>query len=179
LPAILVAIFGFSVMFPVLITRFFEESYSQSVLAPLLALMNAINYPMQQNGQIVSFTRVGGENISANIAIECAGPTTMAIFIVLYVLMMLDSAQSPRRAAFLFFLGVAGTWLQSLIRLVILMVTGWNFGNSAMWTAHYWTVYLLFPLWYLAFAWIYFRLFKKSPAGGEKAGLKLIDAAQK
>ena len=35
---------------------------------------------------------------------------------------------------------------------------------SALQTAHFWTIYLLFPLWFLFFAWFYLRQVKRPPA---------------
>jgi exosortase/archaeosortase family protein len=165
IPAILAAVFAFSVLFPIGVKYFFEEEYAQSVLIPLIALLKAIHYPIQNQGQIVSFTSAGGESISVNVSLECAGPITMAIFISLFMLMMLDSPQKPRKAIGLFLFGVIGTWVQSYIRLVILMVIGYHIGREALWTAHYWSVYLLFPLWYLLFAYIYFRPYKRPLVG--------------
>ena len=171
IPAILVAVFGFSVIFPLAVKHFFEEQYTRGVLIPLMALLKAINYPVQNQGQMVSFTSTGGEYISVNVSLECAGPITMSIFIALYVLMMLDSPQRPGKAIGLFILGVIGTWLQSFLRLIILMVVGYHIGREALWTAHYWSIYVLFPLWYLIFAYIYFRHYRRPlsqrPAAGQ------------
>jgi exosortase/archaeosortase family protein len=166
-PAMLVGVFGFSILFPVAVKHFFEGPYTRGIIIPLMAVMRLIGYPMQNQGQMVSFTSAGGEAVSVNVSIECAGPVTMAVFICLFVLMMLDSPRPAGRAALLFLLGLAGTWLQSLIRLVVLMVVGYNFGLAALWTAHYWTIYVLFPLWYLIFAGIYFRTAKRVSVNGK------------
>ena len=80
----------------------------------------------------------------------------MGVFIALFVLMTLDMPLPPKKAAGLFLFGIVGTWFQSVIRLVILMLAGYYLGKDALWTAHFWTIYLLFPLWYLFFAYLYF-----------------------
>jgi hypothetical protein len=35
--------------------------------------------------------------------------------------------------------------------------------KAAMWTAHSWTIYILFPLWYLLFAYVYFQQVRLPP----------------
>jgi len=167
MPAILLAVYGFAISFPLAIQRFAEDGYANSALIPLLAITHALGLPIQNQGQWIHFTSVSGEPISVAVTVACAGSATMGVFIALFVLMMLDRPLPPRKAAGLFFLGAAGTWLQSVIRLVILLLVGYHIGNDALWTAHYWTIYVLFPLWYLLFAYVYFRQFNR-PERGEK-----------
>ena len=83
----------------------------------------------------------------------------MGVFLAIFALMTMDIPLPPKKAAWLFIIGVVGTWFQNFIRVAILMVTAYNLDEKAMWIAHYWTIYLLFPLWYLLFIYIYFRQF--------------------
>lgn len=175
IPAVLLAIYGFAVAFPLALERFGEDAYSRTSITPLAAVINALGHPLQSQGQWVSFASAGGEPISAAVTVACAGSATMGVFIALFVLMMLDRPLPRKKAVALFLFGAAGTWLQSLLRLVIIILAGYHLGNDAMWTAHYWTVYILFPLWYLLFVYIYFRQFKaeaepKAGFGYEAAG---------
>ena len=156
IPAILTAIYGFSVAFPIVIERFAQEAYSRLDIVPLMALMDFMHYPIHIQGQVISFSSTAGEPISVTLTAACAGPASMAVFIALFALMTLDNPLPPRRAVWVFLVGAAGTWFQSLLRVFILMVLGYNIGSSALWTAHYWTIYILFPLWYLVFALVYF-----------------------
>jgi exosortase/archaeosortase family protein len=121
------------------------------------ALMNLLGYHISSDVQVITIFRANGETIRAMVSGACAGPATMAVFIGLFALMMLDTPLPARKAPWIFVAGIFGTWLQSSIRLVILMLVANYLGESAMWTAHRWTIYILFPLWYLAFAYIYFR----------------------
>ena len=157
IPSILLGIYGFAISFPLVIERLAQDAYSRTAITPLMWLMTTLGYPLQNQGQLVHFTSTGGEPISAAITAACAGPVTMGIFIALFSLMMLDTPLPPKRAAWLFLFGAVGTWLQSFVRLIILMLVGYYLGEAAMWTAHFWTIYILFPLWYLLFAYIYFQ----------------------
>jgi exosortase/archaeosortase family protein len=172
IPSILLAIYGFAISFPLAVERFAENAYSQTAITPLMGLMTTLGYPLQGEGQWVHFTSTGGEPISVAITIGCAGPATMGVFIALFALMMLDMPLPPKKAGGMFLFGVVGTWLQSFIRMVILMLAGYYLGEGALWTAHFWTIYILFPLWYLLFAYVYFRQLGRPPQVRGKQELK-------
>ena len=157
IPSILLTIYGFAISFPLMIARFAEAAYSQTAITPLMGIMTTLGYQIENQGQWVHFISTSGEPISAVITAACAGPATMGVFIAIFALMMLDIPLPPRKAARLFLFGVVGTWFQSLIRLIILILVGFHLGEAALWTAHTWSIYILFPLWYLFFAYIYFR----------------------
>ncbi len=158
IPALLVAIYGFAIAFPLAIDRFAESAYSQTAIAPLTGLMTILGFTLHNQGQLVNFTSYSGEPIWVAITAACAGPVTMGVFIALFSLMMLDMPLRPyKKAVMIFLFGVAGTWFQSFIRLVLLLLAGFYLGGKALWTAHLWTIYMLFPLWYLLFAYFYLR----------------------
>ena len=161
IPAICLAIYVFAVSFPLFIERFAEEAYSRAAITPAMWLLTALGYPFQNQGQWVSFTSSGGEQITVAVTAACAGPATMGVFMALFALMMLDMPLPPRRAAWAFLFGVAGTWFQSFIRIAGLLLLGYYFGGNVLQTAHFWTIYILFPLWFLLFAYIYMRLVKR------------------
>ena len=163
IPSILLAIYGFAISFPLAIQHFAENAYSRIAIVPLMGVMTALNYPLQNDGQWVHLTSSGGEPISVVITAGCAGPATIGVFVALFTLMMLDMPLPPKKAISLFIFGAVGTWFQSFIRLVILMLVGYHLGENALWTAHFWTIYILFPLWYLLFVYIYFRQVGRPP----------------
>ncbi len=163
IPSILLAIYGFAISFPLLIERFAEGAYSRTAIAPLMAIMTTLSYPLQNEGQWVHLTSSGGESISVIITAACAGPATMGVFVALFTLMTLDMPLPPKKAIWLFIFGAVGTWFQSFIRLMFLMLVGYYSGENALWTAHFWSIYIVFPLWYLLFAYIYFRQVRRPP----------------
>ncbi len=157
IPTILLGIYGVAISFPLIIERFAQLPYSISVIKPLLWILTGMGYPLQSQGQWVHLTSASGEPISVVITAACAGPVTMGVFFALFTLMMLDTPLPPKKAVWIFLFGVVGTWFQSFIRLIILMLVAYHLDENAMWTAHFWSIYILFPLWYLLFAYIYFR----------------------
>jgi len=171
IPSILLGIYGFTISFPLIIERFAEYAYSRTAIVPLIGIMQTLGYPLQSQGQWVHFTTSSGEAISVAITTACAGPATMGVFLAIFALMMLDIPLPLKKAGWLLLFGVVGTWLQSVIRLVIVMLVGYYWGEEAMWTAHFWSIYILFPLWYLFFVYIYFR-----QVGGKRKKLKMQEA---
>ncbi|MEE9202719.1 MAG: exosortase/archaeosortase family protein [Dehalococcoidia bacterium] len=178
IPSILLAIYGFAVSFPIVIYRFADEAYSQSAIAPVMGTITSLGYPFQSQGQWVHFSSSGGDSVSVAITAACAGPTTLGVFVALFALMTLDTPLPPKKAAKLFLFGVVGTYFQSFIRLVFLLLVGYYWGEDALWAVHYWTIYILFPLWYLLFAYIYFRQVGFPPGTGGRQGLKYTLATQ-
>ena len=159
LPSILFAIYGFAISFPLAIQRFAEDAYSRTASVPLTGLLTFLGFTLENEGQRIHFTSFTGDPISVVITAACAGPAAMGVLIALFSLMTLDMPLPPKKAAVLLLFGVVGTWVQNLIRLVILLLAGYYLGEDALWTAHRWTIYIVFPLWYLLFAYIYFRQF--------------------
>lgn len=159
IPSILLGIYGFSISFPLMVEQFAELPYSKTIILPAMWILTWLGYPLESQGQWISFLSPGtGEPISVLVTSACAGPATMSVFIAIFALMLLDIPLPPRKAVYVFIFGVAGTWVQSFIRLIILLLVGYYHGKAALWTAHSWTIYILFPLWYLIFLYVYFQV---------------------
>jgi exosortase/archaeosortase family protein len=178
IPAILLTIYAFAISFPLAIYRFADEAYSQSAIVPMMGAVTGLGYPAYSQGQWVHLTSSGGESISVAITAACAGPTTLGVFVALFALMTLDMPLPPKKAARLFLFGAVGTYAQSFIRLMFLLLVGYYWGEDALWAVHYWTIYLLFPLWYLLFAYIYFRQVGGPPGTTGRHGLKYTVVTQ-
>jgi len=178
IPSILLGIYGFAISFPLAIQRFAELPYSISALKPLVWILTGLGYAFQNVGQWMHFTSYSGEPISVAITADCAGPVTMGVFMAIFALMMLDVPLPAKKALWLFLFGAVGTWFQSFIRLIILMLVGYHWGREALWTAHFWTIYVLFPLWYLLFAYIYFRQVGRLPQSKGEQELKHIPVTE-
>jgi len=178
IPSILLGIYGFAISFPLAIQRFAELPYSISALKPLVWILAGLGYAFQNVGQWMHFTSYSGESISVAITADCAGPVTMGVFMAIFALMMLDVPLPAKKAVWLFLFGAVGTWFQSFIRLIILMLVGYHWGKEALWTAHFWTIYVLFPLWYLLFVYIYFRQVGRLPQSKGEQELKHIPVTE-
>ena len=162
IPAILLAIYISAISFPMLIQRFAQDAYASTVIIPLNGLLTVLGYPFTTEGQWLHLVSAKGDIISVVVTVACAGPATMGVFLSIFALMTLDMPLPRRRAAALLVFGIIGTWFQNLLRVAILMMVAYYMGERAMWTVHSWTIYVLFPLWYLIFAYIYFRQFGKA-----------------
>ncbi|RJO60878.1 MAG: exosortase/archaeosortase family protein [Dehalococcoidia bacterium] len=160
-PAICLVIYGLAVSAPLVIERFFEEAYSRAAITPVIGLLTALGYSFQNQGQWVNFVTSGGGTISVAITAACAGPATMGVFLALFTLMMLDMPLPPRKAVWIFLSGLVGTWFQSFFRMVFLLLVGYYFGWNALQTAHSWTIYIFFPIWFIIFAYVYLRQVKR------------------
>ncbi|MFQ5826057.1 MAG: exosortase/archaeosortase family protein [Dehalococcoidia bacterium] len=171
IPSILLATYGLAISFPLAVQHFAEYAYSRTAIAPLIGLMTTLGYPIENLGQGIHLTTSYGDFISVAITAACAGPATMGVFIALFTLMMLDRPLSWRKGGWMFLFGAVGTWFQSFIRLLFILLMGYYWGEDALWTAHFWSIYILFPIWYLSFAHIYFRQVGRPYVAGAKQKL--------
>lgn len=71
--------------------------------------------------------------------------------------MMLDIRLPLKRAWYISLIGLAGTWLQNIIRIVLSVAAGYHWGYEGLEAMHYNISYVIFPLWYALFAYIYLR----------------------
>ncbi|KJR98008.1 MAG: hypothetical protein VR68_11995 [Peptococcaceae bacterium BRH_c4a] len=157
IPLVILMIYTAATTFPIIIANYAETGYAKTAVVPVKAIAWIMGLPLGVNDQLLNMLTLTGDSITVMVTAACAGPTTMGVFLGLFALMHLDMPLPLKRAVCIFAFGVAGTWLQSLIRILIILGMGYNFGEEALWTAHFWTIYILFPVWYLVFAFVYFK----------------------
>lgn len=157
IPFVLLGAYAFTIFMPVLVQRYLEVPYARTSVVPAAGLLKLTGLPVVVSGQVFHLLTPAGQEMAVLVSSGCAGPATMAVFIAIFTLMTLDLPLPWKRAAPVFLLGVLGTWLQNVLRILIILACGCLSGEKALWTAHFWTIYILFPLWYLAFSALYFH----------------------
>ncbi len=173
LPSILLAIYGFSILFPILIDRWSGEPSSMFVANTVTGITRIFGLPITNDGVVIHFSNPGGDAISTTIVPGCAGYATIGVFIALFALMMLDIRLPLKKAWYIFLIGLAGTWLQNIIRVVISVIAGYYWGSGALEAMHYNAAYVIFPIWFALFAYIYLRQaqWRKEPVGEKSEGM--------
>lgn len=162
LPVKLLAIYTFTILAPMAVQSYFERPYALTAAGPATMVAGMLGLPVTANEQILTVETLSGESISVVVTAACAGPSTMAVFMAIFFLMMMDVRLPVKAAAGVFVFGAVGTWAQSVVRIIVIMAFGHFGGAPALWKAHFWTIYILFPLWYLLFAAVYFRFLNKA-----------------
>jgi len=157
IPLAIFSTYAFTLLFPLFVEACLETSYALSTVVPVNWLANLTGLGVTTSGQMFSLTTPAGGRMTVLVSGACAGPATMAVFIAIFTLMMLDVPAPRNRALLLFLFGVLGTWLQNVLRIMIILACGRLIGEKALWAAHFYTIYVLFPLWYLVFAAVYFK----------------------
>ncbi len=170
-PAILLAIYGFSVAFPVLMIAWLGEPSSMLVTSTVVAITRILGLPVSSQGLVLHFNSLTGDAISTTVTPGCAGYATIGVFIALFSLMMLDIRLPLRKAWYIFLFGLVGTWLQNILRIVVAIIAGYHWGPGALDAVHYNLAYVIFPLWYALFAYIYLKQagWQAKPVKTEKA----------
>lgn len=156
IPILLLGVYGFTLVFPILITEFAEVQYSVATVWAVVSILKGMGYQILSQGQVIHFSGLSGD-ISIFIDSECSGSASMAVFIAIFALMMIDIKLPAKKAIPIFFFGVIGTTLQNILRLIILIISGYYYGKDALWTAHSYAGYIIFPIWFALFAFVYLR----------------------
>jgi len=154
-PSALLAIYGFSLVFPIIMVEWFGEPSVVPVTKTVSIITAMLGLPVEFEGAAIQYTSLTGDVISRIITPDCAGYQTIGVFIALFSLMMLDIRLPLKKAWWVFLLGLTGTWLQNIIRVVVSVAAGYYWGSGAIDTMHSNISYVIFPLWYALFAFIY------------------------
>ncbi len=167
IPSILLAIYGFGVVFPILMIRWLGEPSATLVTNAVTAVTRMLGLPITSEGVVLHFTSLTGDAISTTVTPGCVGYATIGVFIALFSLMMLDIRLPLKKAWYIFLFGLVGTCLQNILRIVVSVAAGYFWGLDALEVLHYNMAYVIFPLWYALFAYIYLR-----QAGWSRACIK-------
>ncbi len=163
LPALLLCIFGFGISFPKLVDAYVGMAYAQFSTKIAYSIGNHF-IPATQGDTVISMITLSGERLLMVINEACSGSASMSVFLVIFMLMSLDLPLPGRKWVFLLFFGIIGTFLQNIARLVLLMFVGYYFGSSAIQGGESIAGYIIFPLWYALFAFVYLRYAKRYKA---------------
>gem|GEM_PF-6706683 len=142
-------------LFPLVINSYAESAYAGTVIGPLAWIVQLLRLPVEVVGSNISLILPSSEELNVAVAAACAGPTTMALFLSIFTLMYSYRPIRGQTGLMVLLVGITGTWLQNVIRVVVVVVIGHFFGEDSLWAAHEYLSYLLFPLWYLMFTALY------------------------
>ncbi len=157
LPGLLLGIYGFSVGFHAVIEGYMDPQYSLATTWMVVTALKASGFQLVNQGQVISFTSVSGNEIPIFINAACSGSASMTIFLALFALMMLDVRLPAKSALYMLAFGIVGTTAQNVLRLIVLILAGRYYDFPGLVTAHSYAGYILFPAWYLVFAYVYMR----------------------
>lgn len=157
IPGILLGIYGFSMGFPVAIARYLDLQYSLATVWMVVAALKTSGFQLVSQGQMIRFPNINGSEISIFVNAACSGSASMTIFLAIFALMMLDIRLQNKNALYMLVFGVVGTTVQNVIRLIVIILAGYYYDYHGVSVAHSYAGYILFPAWFLVFAYVYLR----------------------
>jgi exosortase/archaeosortase family protein len=155
IPLAILGIYGFALVFPSFIV-WLGSSFPLFTTIVLVSLLGPV-LPISNSGQSIHFFDALGGRQSYFIDAGCSGSAALTVFLSVFFLMLLDRPIPRGRIGGLLLFGLAGTYVQNILRLVALVFAGYWFGADALWTTHTYIGYILFPLWFGVFAHVYLR----------------------
>jgi len=166
LPSLLVFVYGFSVSFPKIFAGAMGTQYAL-ITTRIVAYIASMVYSLSFEGQWINLTDAAGSVSSVFIDVGCSGSASLAIFLTVFALMLIDVRPGNDRILPLFLFGILGTSVQNILRLVLLVATNYHFGSVAMWKMHDNAGYVLFPVWFMIFIYVYLRVAGKQHTGSD------------
>jgi exosortase/archaeosortase family protein len=161
IPSILLVIYGFSVGFPIVVDPLIGEAAAVANTNIVIAIFDLFRLSIAHEGTILTFTSASGDIVTTVLTTACSGYATLGVFLALFALMMLDVRLTTKRALFVFLFGLIGTWLQNIVRIVITIAAGYYWGSDGLESMHYNISYLIFPLWFGLFVYVYLRVARR------------------
>jgi len=161
IPLLLLALLGIAVGFPAMLENALAAPFPRTTALLCVSTLQLTGLPVSLNGVTVTLNSLMGYNIVTNVDTRCAGSDSLAIFLAIFGLMLIDRKPGHKALFGLLILGVVGTYLQNFVRLLLLFEAGYYYGANALWAVHDYASYVLFPLWFLGFAVIYLKYASK------------------
>ncbi|MCZ7360991.1 MAG: exosortase/archaeosortase family protein [Candidatus Methanoperedens sp.] len=160
IPSVLLGIYGFAIIFPPFVLEL-GNFFPLTTATTLVFLLHPF-LPISNQGTTIHFIDLSGLRQTYLIDAGCSGSASIAVFLSLFFLMTLDIPLPWKKAVYLLTFGLAGTILQNILRLIVLVLAGYWYGSQALWSAHAYAGYILFPVWYAFFAYVYLKQASKS-----------------
>jgi exosortase/archaeosortase family protein len=157
----LLGLFGIAVGFPVLLENAPVLWFPRATAVLCVSTLQFSGLPVMLSGVTVTLSSLLGYDIVTKVDMRCAGSDSLAIFLAIFGLMVIDRKPHYKLFVGLLVLGLVGTYLQNFVRLLLLFIAGYYQGADALWAVHDYASYILFPLWFLGFSVIFLRYTRK------------------
>jgi len=178
IPLMLLGLFGVAVSFPMLLENSLLAPFARATAVLSISTLQLSGMPITLDGVTVTLHSLLGYSILTKIDTRCAGSDSLAIFLAVFGLMLIDRKPQNKAVIGLLVLGVIGTYLQNFARLLLLFAAGYFYGSEALWIVHDYSSYILFPFWFLIFAIIYLKYAQK-PSNPPSERVKSIEQTVK
>lgn len=157
IPLMILAVYGIAVGFPLLVESVISSPFSTVTAVFSTLTLGIFGIPVSLEGVTVTLTSLNGSNIVTMVDSRCSGSDSIAIFFAIFGLMLIDKKPKNFIALGLLIFGVAGTYIQNFMRLLLLFTAGYYYGPDSLWFVHDYASYVLFPIWFLIFSLIYVK----------------------
>lgn len=161
IPLMLLGLFGIAVGFPMLLENTAATWFPRATAVLSVSTLQLFGLPVTLNGVTVTLNSLLGYDIVTKVDTRCAGSDSLAIFLAIFGLMLIDRKPQNKVLIGLLVFGVIGTFLQNFARLLLLFAAGYYYGGDALWAVHDYASYILFPVWFLGFSVIYLKYAQK------------------
>lgn len=133
-----------------------DWAIAKLLIAPMATALTLLGFDATATGQVVALATPRG-SLHLNVGVVCAGLQPGVLFLGVFGLFAWRERTTGRRLALLLALGLLGVYLANLLRLILLALVGYQWGGSALQTAHEHAGWAIFVGWMLAYWWMVLR----------------------
>lgn len=157
LPSQLVFVYALSVSLPKILVETFGIQYAV-ITTGITTYVASQVYPVICEGTLISLCDTSFSSSSVFIDAGVSGINSLAIFLTVFALMLIDINPKIDVILLLFIFGILGTTVQHIFQLILLIDTHYHFGTSAMWTMDKYVGSVFLLVWLLIFIYVYLKM---------------------
>jgi exosortase/archaeosortase family protein len=130
-------------------------SFAQLVVSILRTLGINASTSASSNAPIINFSSLTGKSIISVFSYECLGVSSTLIFSVILIVIMLEDPSTWKTRLICSTVGLICTFALNILRVEIIFLTDYFFGEEMGADVHYIIGYTLFSIWLASFFYIY------------------------
>jgi exosortase/archaeosortase family protein len=133
----------------------FATNLAHLIVGVLRTLGINASIDMLGNVPMITLSSLSGKVVSSVFAYECMGISSALIFSIILIVIMFEDPGSLKTKLTYSILGLLGTFALNILRIEIIFLTDYFFGQEMGANVHYSIGYALFSIWLVCFFYIY------------------------
>ena len=130
-----------------------QFAYLIQVILNAFGVKATVYFP--NNLPIISFPTIQGETITAVFNWYCVGISSVLIFSIILVVLLIEEPSNPKSKIVWSLVGVSGVLALNVLRVLIIFITDYFYGAEVGGQIHYVIGYAIFITWLTVFLYLY------------------------
>jgi|GEM_PF-1184189 len=143
------------------------EALAEPLIPPVsylsISMLNLLGVGAVADGNRIMLTSLQGKAVGIVLVFDCTGVESMATFLLAAAIVFYLFRDMPKRKKGLFLaVGVIGTYISNILRVVVIALSGYHYGPTGMIElTHLHSGWMIFTAWMLVFWYAFFASYMK------------------